>query len=101
MPENDVKRWRMRKPCSDCPFNREGKGAQLRRSLRQPRWRRILQSLREGNYFPCHQSTVCDSEGEPIAGSGLVCAGSLAWQDRNGYSSAYVRLSRHLYGSGE
>lgn len=86
------KRWRVARKCSNCPFSRTGEGAHLRRTLRGGRWTGILAALRQGNYFPCHKTTQENNEGEHIPGSGLVCAGSIEWQNRNGFSSAYVRL---------
>jgi hypothetical protein len=82
-------RWRMEKKCADCPFASRGSGLRLRKSLRPGRWQGILDSLANGNYFPCHQTTNDEGNG------GLVCAGSIEWQDRHSYSSAYVRIAAY------
>lgn len=84
------------KPCEDCPFNPDGPGLRLRRSLRPGRWKGILASLREGSFFPCHKTTQEDDDGEYIPGTGLVCAGAIAWQDERGCTSNYVRIVRRL-----
>lgn len=87
--------WRMPEKCADCPFHTRGAGLSLRKSLR--RWDEILDELRAGNYFPCHQTAHGeeDDEGEYVySGKELVCAGSIEWQDANGASSAYVRICR-------
>lgn len=92
-----VKKWRMQKKCDNCPFAKSGKGLQLRKGLGPGRWAGILNSLRQGNYFPCHKTTEQDDEtGEHIPGVGLVCAGSLEWSEKNGASSAYVRLCTYM-----
>jgi hypothetical protein len=82
--------WRMRKKCEDCPFASRGPGLRLRRLLRPGRWKEILNGLASGNYFPCHKTT--DETGD---GSNRVCAGSIEWQERHGYSSAYVRICQY------
>lgn len=86
-------KWRMDKPCQDCPFNSKGPGLHLRKSLRPVRWREILDSLRYGQHFPCHKTTH-----ETGDGSDLVCAGAIAWQDKRGFSSQYVRICERLDG---
>lgn len=88
--------WRMPEKCDDCPFHNRGKGLALRQSLR--RWDEILDGLRAGNYFPCHQTAHGGEDEETgdyaLTGKELVCAGSIEWQDQNGASSAYVRICR-------
>lgn len=79
--------WRMAEKCADCPFSNSGKGLYLRRTLRPGRWTGILDGLRDGNFFPCHKTTR-----ETGDGSNLVCAGAIDWQNKHGYSSAYVRI---------
>jgi hypothetical protein len=66
--------------CSNCPFQKRGPGLRLRKSLQRGRWRQILNSLITGASFPCHETTEFDEEGEAIRGTGLLCAGSLEWQ---------------------
>jgi len=90
-----MRRWRVKRMCNNCPFDTKGPGLKLRKSLQSGRWRGILTALREGNYFPCHDTTEYDDEGEVRNGSGLVCAGSIDWQRKHGASSAYVRLCEY------
>lgn len=85
------RRWRVKRKCSACPFHETGPGRFLRDTLRPTRWRAILQALANGEFFTCHKTS--DETGN---GTNLVCAGSIEWQDRNNYSSAYVRLSQYL-----
>ncbi len=85
--------WRMNKMCSTCPFQKRGPGLYLRRSLR--RWREILQGLREGQHFYCHNTVEFDPDDENeerIINSPLICAGSIAWQERWKCPSLYVRF---------
>lgn len=85
-------RWRMPEPCVDCPFNRTGPGAHLRRSLHPTRWRGILTMLKKGDsYFPCHKTS--DETGD---GSNLECAGAIAWQAARGLTSNFTRVMRRL-----
>jgi len=85
------KGWRMLKPCADCPFNPEGAGAHLRRSLHPGRMRDIKRGLRAGEFFLCHKTT--DECGD---GSNLVCAGALAYQETVGVTSQYVQICERL-----
>lgn len=80
--------------CRDCPFNRTGPGAHLRRTLR--RWPEILRQLRgtattAPTHFLCHKTT-----GETGDGSNRVCAGALAYQAARGVSSNYQRVCERL-----
>lgn len=83
--------WRMEKSCADCPFNKSGPGLRLRKSLSKGRWRAILRDLRQQKHFTCHKTT--DETGD---GSNLVCAGAIAWQEKQGVSSQYVRIAERL-----
>ena len=85
------KKWRMLVKCEDCPFHTKGPGLHLRKTLGVNRWKGILQALKDGNYFPCHQTTSASGRRD-----NLVCAGSLEYQDKNNYSSAYVRICRYI-----
>jgi hypothetical protein len=75
----------MKEACVDCPFNKDGPGAHLRRTLR--RWGEIQRGLLRGEHFLCHKTT--DETGD---GSHLLCAGAIAFQDEHGVSSQYVRI---------
>ena len=65
-----VSAYRMPAPCANCPFNRTGAGAALRRSLRRGRWAEILRALRSDGHFMCHKTTR-----ETGTGAELICAG--------------------------
>ena len=85
--------WRMPTACVDCPFNATGPGRRLRDALRPGRYRSILAGLRRGEHFLCHKTTR-----ETGDGSNKVCAGALAYQERLGVSSQYVRMCERLEG---
>lgn len=84
-------RWKMEKPCADCPFSDSEAGKALRASLRAGRVREIERALRSDQHFICHKTT--DDTGN---GTRLVCAGSLAWQEERGLSSNYQRMCERL-----
>lgn len=86
-----MRRWRMEKKCADCPFDNKGEGLQLRRSLREGRWKNILKGLMQQEHFICHETTR-----ETGNGSNLVCAGSIEWQDGRGVSAQYVRVCERM-----
>ncbi len=83
--------WRMAKMCDTCPFNSQGKGLHLRKSLARGRWREILHSLMNNQHFICHKTG--DETGDC---SNLVCAGSIQWQTKHGVSANYVRIMERL-----
>jgi len=83
--------WKMAQPCRDCPFNSRGPGLHLRRSLRPGRWIIILNGLRKGEHFLCHETTH-----ETGNGSNLICAGAMAWQDKRGLSSNLQRVMERV-----
>lgn len=88
--------WRVPKKCGGCPFATSGKGLKIRHSLRPSRWRQILNTLRNDGIFPCHETVLYDDDGEAIAGSGKICAGSLEWQEKHGHSSNFVRICERI-----
>ncbi len=83
--------WRMKEPCSNCPFNKSGEGLKLRRSLRPGRWAEITRGLLGGGHFHCHKTTKETGEG-----SELMCAGAIRFQERRGVSSQMVRWMERL-----
>jgi hypothetical protein len=88
------KAWRMPEPCLDCPFNRTGPGARLRRTLRPARWAEITRLVGTGqSHFMCHKTTP-----ETGNGTNLYCAGALAYQDKLGVSDNYRRVCERLEG---
>lgn len=86
-----MNRWRMAKPCLNCPFNSKGPGLHLRKSLGIMRWREILQALRSDRHFTCHKTTQ-----ETGDGSMRICAGALSWQEKRGLSSNLQRVMERL-----
>ena len=83
------------KPCRDCPFNRTGPGASLRRTLRPGRWRGILRGLRAGGYFWCHNTTHEDEDGEFMPERGeRLCAGAIRWQAARRIVAPFVLFNR-------
>lgn len=93
--------WRTQKKCAKCPFSSSGPGFRLRKSLRPGRWAEILASLRSDAYFPCHQTTTFDDDGECISsGKELLCAGAIEWQlKHNGQPSQLARIMERINGS--
>lgn len=83
--------WRMRAPCVDCPFNKSGPGLKLRRSLRPGRMEEIERALRGDGHFICHKTTAQTGDG-----SRRICAGSIAWREKRGFSSNYQRICERL-----
>jgi hypothetical protein len=83
--------WRMAAPCAACPFNETGPGRALRNSLRPGRFKEICAGLRRDGHFQCHKTGR-----ETGDGSELLCAGALAWQEKRGLSSQYVRIAERL-----
>ncbi|SRR6266403_998215 len=89
--------WRVKRKCDDCPFSVSGAGLRLRKSLGRGRWNEILASLRIDSGFPCHKTTVFDEEGDAVQGTGLQCAGALAWQRKhNGCVGQLARIMERL-----
>ena len=84
-------KWRMLKPCADCPFNRTGPGARLARSLRPGRMQGIKEDLLNGAIFNCHKTT--DETGN---GTNLFCAGALRFQNRHGVVSQHQQVCERL-----
>jgi hypothetical protein len=84
-------RWRMAKPCEKCPFNARGPGRMLRNSLGPGRWRRLLADLRRGRHFFCHETTT-----ETGNGTNLICAGSIAWEERHAQASDLRQVMERL-----
>lgn len=84
-------RWRMNKPCENCPFNKTSPGAELRRSMRGKRWNGILHGLRNNMHFTCHKTTRQTGNG-----TNLICAGAIQWQEKRGLSSNLARIMERV-----
>lgn len=85
------RRWKLEAPCANCPFSDSEQGQHLAKSLRPGRLREIKSDLAHDGHFICHKTTH-----ETGNGTNLVCAGALAWQEEQGYSSQYVRIRERL-----
>jgi hypothetical protein len=83
--------WRQPVPCDNCPFNSEGEGLYLRRSLARGRFQQICDDLKAGLTFNCHKTTH-----ETGDGTELVCAGAIKWSNDRGYSSNFQRVMERL-----
>ena len=81
----------MEAACYNCPFNKTGPGAHLRRTLDKRRWSSILYSLLHDRHFLCHKTT-----GETGDGSNLLCAGAIEWQHKRGVTSNLERVMERL-----
>ena len=88
-----MREWRMKEMCRDCPFQASGAGKRLADSLRPGRMASILRGLLRGENFECHKTT--DETGD---GTKLLCAGAIAFQEKMGVSSQYVRICQRLDG---
>jgi hypothetical protein len=87
-----TRRWRTKKPCEDCPFNRSGPGLRLRKSLGPSRWREITTQMLQGQkHFICHKTS--DETGN---GSNLICAGSINFQEKHNTSSNLQRVMERI-----
>ncbi len=87
----------MESMCDNCPFAKSGDGLKLRKSLGPGRWASILAELRAGLHFHCHKTTgEEDEEGNPDTSKSLVCAGSIAWQEKHNCVSQLARIVERL-----
>ena len=87
-----AKAWRMPTPCANCPFNSDGSGLALRKSLRPGRFGEIRRVLASGGDFTCHKTAL-----ETGDGSELLCAGALDWQKKHRVSSQMARIYERLH----
>jgi hypothetical protein len=96
-------KYRMEESCEDCPFNKSGPGAELRRSLRRGRFKEICAGLKRGEGHntsrdgsrEAHEASVAES----FAYGELLCAGGIEWQSRRGIVSDYLQICERLFGS--
>lgn len=88
---SDKLRWKMEKPCANCPFSTSDAGKHLAGTLGPGRLAELKRALRTDHHFICHKTT--ESTGN---GTNLVCAGALAWQEERGLPSNYQRVCERL-----
>lgn len=87
------------RPCAKCPFRND-----ITPYLRADRAEEIIDGLRCGAEFACHQTTFAsdDEDGEDEDemciddGTTEVCAGSLILMEREGVTSQMMRISERL-----
>ena len=91
-----MKAWKLERMCDNCPFSEEGAGLQLRLSLDSRRWQDIIDSLKRGQHFLCHKTTIMDDDANAERDDrkearyyphGKICAGARAWQAARGIVS--------------
>lgn len=96
MSNKASKQWRMKEKCDNCPFHEAGPGRQLRDSLNPGRFEEIADGLLNGEHFYCHKTTMkdedWDEETDDYVGGGLVCAGSIEYQEQRGIQSQYMQI---------
>lgn len=97
-------KYRLDKPCSNCPFNRSGPGLRLRRGLMPGRFAEILRGLKRGDHFICHKTSSEDIDyekgtcvAEMLAYGGLLCAGAIEWQAKRGIVSQALEICQRLF----
>jgi hypothetical protein len=88
--------WRVDRKCDNCPFASSGAGRHLRKSLGRARWEEICDGLRSDQHFYCHKTVSYDDDGEPLPGTGKVCAGSLEWSEAHGVSQNFCRVMERV-----
>jgi len=89
-------RWRMARPCADCPFNKRGAGYRLRLSLAAGRWREIVAHVLNGDVFWCHKTTGDMEDADHPTPSARACAGSIAFANERGTSSNFQRVCERI-----
>lgn len=81
------------KACETCPFNEGGPGRDLRDNLEEGRFDSILADLRKGKSFKCHEDLHMTPRRRKRA---RICAGSIAWQRKNGCVPDAVQVIERL-----
>lgn len=68
--------FRIKKPCSNCPFRNDGKAI----NLSDARFEEIVASITQDDSttFPCHK-TVYDENGNTLKGKSSYCVGAMAY----------------------
>ena len=79
-------------PCAHCPFRKD-----VPIYLRQDRREEIADTIRRGSWFPCHETTSDDGEGDLYAGADAVeCAGSAKAIMADGGTTQTMRIAERL-----
>jgi hypothetical protein len=92
-----VSRYKLRRPCENCPFRTDVPGY-----LRRERAQEIAEALAKGAEFACHQTTVSDEEfggdgSERVATpDSAFCAGALITMERSGQANQIMRVAERL-----
>ena len=79
-----MRRWRLAKPCANCPFSESAAGLALRHSLKPGRLAGIKAELLRGGHFLCHKT--------PDA----ICAGAIEWQASQDIVADAVQVLQRL-----
>lgn len=86
--------FKMTKPCPKCPFRSDIDGY-----LREDRMWEIIDGLRSGATFTCHETTVSSDydDGEMIDGPNAQhCAGALIFLEHLGEPNQMMRIGERL-----
>jgi hypothetical protein len=84
-------KWRMQKPCRNCPFTKTRAGIHLWQSLSIQFRRETMLALRNNQHFICHETST-----ETGNGTNLMCAGAITWQHKRGVSSNLERVMSRI-----
>jgi len=88
-------RWVQPRPCAKCPFLQRFVGDAD--YLRPGRRSEIINGLLHGASFPCHETVLHDSDGEPVAGGvNVECAGAALVLLRAGRDSQLIRIAERM-----
>ena len=89
--------WCRPRPCPKCPWLVEYFGE--KDFLRPGRRRDILNGIKHGGEFPCHQTTTFDDDGELVpTTSEQCCAGLAVMLLREGDSTQMMRIAERVGG---
>lgn len=96
MSATQVRPFKLKRPCKNCPFRSD-----IPKYLREERVQEIADSLYDGAEFPCHETTEHvegpDGWEERIAvPTSAFCAGALITMEKEGYSNQMVRIGERL-----
>lgn len=94
------KGFALKKPCSECPFRKDGKGVRLQDGRKED----ILEGLLSGrdSSFPCHKTVYrkgadnFDEEGEYRPRDVSVCPGAMAVARKLGRDPQMIQIAERL-----